>query len=203
VLIRPGGRLDVKNSVLTFIIQRVYGVRDFQVVDGPKWISDWQYRFNIQAKTSENVPNDQAKVMAQNLLADRFQLKLHRETRMLRVYSLTATKTGLKIKAAVDGQAPYGRGIENVSPGLIKGQATIADLIGVISRNVDRPVLNRTNFTDMFDFRLEWSSIEAAPEDPRAPLPIALREQLGLQLDAQRAPVEVLVIDHVSQPSQN
>jgi uncharacterized protein (TIGR03435 family) len=202
-MFRPGGRLEIRNSMLTFIIQRAYGVRDFQVVDGPKWIYDWTYRFDIDAKAAVEVSNDQIKGMTRAMLVERFQLKVHRETRELPVFLLTPLKSGMRIKPVQDGVAPYGRGIESVSPGLIKGQATIDDLVRVISREVDRPILDRTEFHGMFDFRLDWAPINTSQEDTRSPLPTALQEQLGLKFEAQKAPVELLVIDHVAQPSAN
>ena len=203
VLFRPGGRLEVRNSMVAFIVQQAYGVRDFQVVDGPKWISDWNYRFHIDAKASTQLPNDQMRLLTQAVLAERFQLKVHREMRDLPVFLLTAAKSGLKIKTAQDGSAPKGRGMENVSPGLIQGQATIADLIGAIGRDFGRPIVDKTGFNGMFDFRLDWAPMHAGSDDMRPALPMALQEQLGLKLDAQKAPVEVLVIDRVETPSGN
>jgi uncharacterized protein (TIGR03435 family) len=98
----PGGRFVAGNCQLSFIIQQVYGLRDFQVVDAPKWISDWKYRFDIQAKAGASVTGAQLRLMAQALLAERFHLKVHRDTREMPVYLLVAGKKGLKLQAGKD-----------------------------------------------------------------------------------------------------
>src|ERR1700723_1368814 len=61
----PGGRFEAQNCQLIFIIQQVYGLKDYQIVDAPKWISDWKYRFDIEAKGDLSAPRDQLKLMAQ------------------------------------------------------------------------------------------------------------------------------------------
>src|ERR1700691_586188 len=85
----PGGRLEVHNAQLIFVIQQIYGVRDFQIVNAPKWITDWNTaRFNIEAKGDESATEAQVREMVKALLAERFQLQVHRETRDLPVYAL-------------------------------------------------------------------------------------------------------------------
>ena len=169
------------------------------MVDAPKWISAWDYRYDIQAKAVAPTTSAQLRLMAQAMLADRFQLKVHREMREVPVYFLVAGKKGLKLDVVKAG----GRGgIESVAEGIIRGRATTSDLILVLSRGLDRPILDKTGFTEQFDFRLEWAS-NPQPEDTRASLFVAIQEQLGLKLDPQKAPVEVLVIDHVEKPSAN
>jgi hypothetical protein len=98
---RPGGRLTTTNAPLTILIQRAYGVEAYQVVGGPAWINSDGY--NIEAKPETNTDQKQMWLMLQTLLADRFKLKLHRETRELPVYALTATKGGPKLPAPKGG----------------------------------------------------------------------------------------------------
>jgi uncharacterized protein (TIGR03435 family) len=153
--------------------------------------------------------------MAQNLLEDRFQLKLHRETREMPVYLLTQDKNGVKVKVTPDTGAPRGRGgIESVERGWFRGQNLfMQELIGALSqwRYVERPILDRTNYSEAFTFDLKWDADlgtsgarpDAQPEEVRPSLFTALREQMGLKLEPQKAPVEVLVIDHVERPSEN
>jgi uncharacterized protein (TIGR03435 family) len=87
-----GGRFAVENCQLNFILQRVYGVPEFQIADAPKWVSDWKYRFDIQATGDPAASDAQLHAMAQTLLAERFQLKVHRERREMPVYELAAKK---------------------------------------------------------------------------------------------------------------
>jgi uncharacterized protein (TIGR03435 family) len=153
--------------------------------------------------------------MAKNLLGDRFQLKLHRETRDLPVYLLSQGKTGVKSKVTPDNGRPIGGGyIQPIAPGWIQGaDIRMDDFVLSLSRYTDRPVLDRTNYTEQFTFRLQWAAeltsgssaagVAAPPDDARPSLFTAIQEQIGLKLDPQKAPVEVIVIDHVERPSEN
>ena len=217
----PGGRVQflpgrfvVSRCYLQFVIQQVYGVRDYQIVDGPKWISDWNFRYDIEAK-ADPAPQDDAQLhlMAQALLAERFLLKLHREKRDLPVYALIPGKSGLKLQAAKDpGDRPGSGYAEPYASGVMRGtNVSIAGFISTLAHNLDRPVIDKTGFSAAFDFRLEWDGVKnlateigAAPPIPDKPsLFTAIQEQLGLKLDPQKAPFEVLVIDHVEKPSEN
>ena len=202
----PPGRFEVSNCQLVFVIQQVYGVRDFQIVGAPKWIVDWSTaRYNIEAKAEGVTNRDQLRVMAQNLLEDRFQLKLHRETRDLPVYALIPAKSGVKVKVTPDNGKPRGSGgIESVARGWLRGEnITMDHLILSLSSRIDRPVVDRTNYTEAFTFNLEWAPDDAQADDIRPPIFAAIQAQMGLKLDSQKAPVEVLVIDRVERPSEN
>jgi uncharacterized protein (TIGR03435 family) len=85
----PGGRFSVTTCELKVIIQEVYGLKEYQIVDGPKWISEWDFRYSIEAKSAERASPEQVKAMAQALLSERFGLKVHRDTRDLPVYLLS------------------------------------------------------------------------------------------------------------------
>jgi uncharacterized protein (TIGR03435 family) len=216
----PGGRVQflpgrfvVSHCYLKFIIQQVYGVRDFQIVDAPAWLSAWDFRWNIEAKADPAPPDAQLRLMAQTLLAERFRLKLRRETRDLPVYMLMPAKNGVKLQPAQNpGDRPGSGYAEPYAPGVMRGQnVSMADFISTLQQNLDRPVQNQTGFTAPFDFRLEWdgvkrldSATDAAPPNPGKPsIFTAIQEQLGLRLDPQKAPYEVLVIDHVEKPGEN
>jgi Protein of unknown function (DUF3738). len=210
------GRLQVINSSLIFVIQQVYGVRDYQIVGAPKWIIDWNTaRFNIEAKAEGVTNQDQLRLMAKNLLEDRFKLKLHRETREMPVYVLIQDKKGIKVKATPDNGRPRGSGgIESVESGWIQGEnVSMEFFVQSLSRRTDRPVVDRTNYTEAFTFKLQWASdvssgsgvtgVDGLPNDARPALFTAVQEQMGLKLSPEKAPVEVLVIDHVERPPEN
>jgi uncharacterized protein (TIGR03435 family) len=212
----PGGRFEVHNAQLIFAIEQVYGVKDYQIVGAPKWIVDWNTaRFNIEAKAEGVTSQDQLRSMAQNLLADRFQLKLHRETRDLPVYVLTPGKNGVKFKVTSDNDWPIRSGyVEPVAPGWLQGaNITMDKFVSMLSPYNGRPILDRTDYTKAFTFKLQWaveerpgrggSEGDAQPDMARPSLFTALQEQMGLKLVAQKAPVEVLVIDRVERPSEN
>jgi uncharacterized protein (TIGR03435 family) len=224
----PGGRFVGENVALEFVLQRVYGVRDFQIVASPPLraiIKDgYGARYEIEGRGREDSTPEQLTEMVKTLLADRFQLKVHKETRDLPVYALTQDPGGVKGARPPDGK---GGGIESVAPGWLRGMGTRAAFLAEsLSRAVDRPVIDRTNLTDVLDFDLTWTTSETPADTPgchpsfqemakrasryavgaTASCPsifTAVREQLGLRLEAQLGPVEVLVIDAVQFPTEN
>jgi uncharacterized protein (TIGR03435 family) len=239
----PGGRLAATNASLKLLIQFGYAPHDnpmpghsmpllaSQVVGGPAWVKSDGY--DIQAKAERNTDPKQTWLMLQTLLADRFKLALHRETRELPVYVLTAAKNGLRLPPAKEagcvsfppGTTPhyvpgkvdcgyvsgpssgYGAGLH------IKGSKVhMADLIRELASVLDRPVLDKTGFTGEFDVDLRFTPDDATmgfpdsrgPGDPNLPnIFAALEEQLGLKVVASKGPVEVLVVDHAEKPSAN
>jgi len=214
-----GGRFVATNVALNFIIQQVYELRDFQIVGAPNMMAliadGYSARYEIQAKGDESATEAQVREMAKALLAERFQLKVHKETRDLPVYALIPAKGGIKLKtAAKDDKRPPGRGgIANMDRGWIQGSnVAIPALVLVLSRSMDRPVVDKTNFTEAFDFRLTWTPDSdtsgdgscpasfAAMQERLGPGPVptncpsiftAVQEQMGLKLDPQKEPIEV------------
>jgi uncharacterized protein (TIGR03435 family) len=142
--------------------------------------------------------------MLRALLADRFQLSLHREERETPVYALVVDKKGPKFSES-GPDAPKGMWMK--SNGVIDGLgATMTQLAGYFSNSngVDRPVLDLTGLTGNYAFKLEWSNPLAGTPDSSAPsIFTALPEQLGLKLEPRRAPVEVFVIDRAEMPGEN
>lgn len=223
----PGQFLG-ENVALQFVLQRVYGVRDFQIVAGPDAkavIADgYGKRYQFQGKAAGATP-EQVREMTKALLADRLGLRLHTETRPLPAYVITEAKGGVKGASPADG--PSG-GIEMVAAGWMRGRrVTIPWLAEVLTREVDRPVVDQTKRDVMLEFNLTWTPTDAAQsadgagsacpasflamaERMKYALPgtcpslfTAVEEQLGLKLTPQNAPVEVLVIDAIHPPSEN
>jgi len=222
-----GGRFSATNVPLNFLIQQVYGVRDFQIVGAPNWMSA---RYVIQATGDASATGAVVKEMVKTLLAERFQLKVHQETRELPAYAFIPVKAGGKLAVAKDNGRPRGSGgIEVIDSGWIQGtNTTLASLMQALSPYLDRPLVDKSDFTQAFDFRLQWTPdtdvlaeagtpsgcpagfaeiqevLKLKPERMSCPsLFTAVQEQLGLKLDAQKAPIDVLVIDHVERPSAN
>jgi bla regulator protein blaR1 len=176
-------------------------------------------KFDLAAQPDgEGQPNDkQWKTMIQKLLTDRFQLAFHREKKELSVYAITVGKTGPKLTKS--------EGDPNGLPGLFfRGlgvlparNATMADFAGVMQAAVlDRPVIDHTGLAGRYDFTLTWTPDEfqfgglgmkpptASNDSATAPdLFTAMQQQLGLKLEATKAPAEILVIDRVEKPSEN
>lgn len=196
---------------------------------------DWfrSERFNIDArmdvaamdalqKLSPGDRNLARQRMLQALLAERFQLAVHRETKDLPVFALVIPKKGSKLREATpgdaDSKAGAGRGGAGSFQVLGKGGPVIADAVSItalvqfLSRQpLGRGVIDKTGLTGKYDFRLQWTPDDLSNSPDRAPVSdspwpslfTALQEQLCLKLEPQKGPVETLVIDHAERPSGN
>jgi uncharacterized protein (TIGR03435 family) len=190
------GTLTMNNVTLKRCIMGAYAVGPNQIAGGPEWLdSD---RFEIVAKAEQPVGDQVLMQMLRALLADRFRLQLHRETRTLEVYVLGVAKNGPKLKKSDKAQATT-RGEHGA---IDATKITMDRFAEVLSRQMDLPVVNQTGIEGVFDLALQWSP-ESTPTDNRPSIFTAVQEQLGLRLTAERAPIEVLVIDHAEPPSEN
>ncbi len=195
-----GDRLIGNNMSLLSYIRRAYGVGEFQVT-GPEWIrSDG---FDINAKGPDGSSADDLMPMLQRLLEDRFKLVTHRDSKVIAVYEMRVAPGGLKVKES-SGQGNLAA--EQRAGRLGVRGASMARFAEVLTRETDRPVMDRTRLTGIFDFALEWTpdlEREAGAVDVRA-LFTAVQEQLGLKLQPNRAQVGVLVVDSAERvPAEN
>jgi bla regulator protein blaR1 len=152
----------------------------------------------------------------QALLADRFHLAIHRETKEQQGYALVVAKGGPKIHAP-ENNSDERQGMMRMGRGSVEGHGVPLDtLIHAISTQLGRPVADRTGLTGHFDINLKWTpepgqstmppggGPEPPPPDPNGPsLFTALQEQLGLRLESEKARVETIIIDRVEKPSEN
>lgn len=204
ILIEPGGRLIATSMPLQQLILKAYSLREFQLSRGPDLLNA---RFDVHAKPAASVTGDQALAMLQSLLADRFKLKVHRETKETQVYVVTIDKNGSKLAAAQpvpNGGVRIG-GIGRLT-GISATPGQLATTLSDIRLNgrafLDRPVLDRTGLSGVYNFSLVWTPDAVA--DPTEPsIFTAMRDQLGLKLESKRAPVEYLVIDRLERPTEN
>lgn len=205
------------NSTLIGLISISYGVQDKQIVNAPDWMNS--EHFDIDAEPdAPGLPNKkQLMTMVQKLLADRFQLKFHREKRDMSAYVLTVGKAGpkmTKIDAGPNDLPGFGFGPIGT---LRVFRANMEDFSEFLQSQVlDRPVVNQTGLDGRWNFILKWTpddsqfvgrGITVPPptdsNDAAPPLFTAIQEQLDLKLDAQKTAVDVMVIDHVEHPSAN
>ncbi len=199
------GSLRITNESVGSCIKWAYQVRDYQIV-GPAWLVN--EKFDIAAKARNAAPFDELRKMLQTLLADRFQLRFHRETRELPVYALVVTKSGPKLHKAEPGGNTdmHGENGSFVFHGTSMGQ--FADDLATLSA-VDRPVLDRTGIPGAFDFRLKFGENNdemkrALVSGDEVSIFTLIQEQLGLRLEAEKGPVEMLVVDHIEKtPTEN
>jgi uncharacterized protein (TIGR03435 family) len=197
----PAGRFIARNASLKLLVVNAFNVQNFQIEGGPSWMnSDY---FDIDAKTPDNTTGKQNYEMLQTLLADRFQLKVHRETHELSIYALSVGKSGPKLNPANEDErsmvSARGRGRMEFH------KISLSTLAQNLAGNMDRIVLDKTGLTGDFDFTLEWNPDIAQPDTDtsRPTIFTAIQEQLGLKLESTKGPVEVLVIDSVQRPTEN
>lgn len=205
----PGGRVVASNCALDYLIQQAFDVQSFQVTGGPGWIHN--DRFDIEAKPPESSlsskanpfniklpPNDEQRQMMQTLLADRFQLKYHVETKEGPVYILAKGNKPLKLQDSKDKEEYPWAGI---GPGLVGTNISMAQFSKRLAAQLGRKVLDQTGLAGSFDFRFEYHSDDPQP-DLAASIVTSL-QGLGLKLESSKGPVETMVIDRAEKPSAN
>jgi len=219
-------RIELNNVTLWYLITYAYGMKSYQVF-GPDWLRD--VRYDVMAKGPAGTSRDQLPKMTQTLLAERFQLQAHRETRPLDALALTVGKAGPKLTDAAPGSGDAEGGAQvGMSTSPTGGErldfknATMATLVNTLTGLLGRPVVNQTGLTGRYDFVLDFTRSETAGpkgtggynEPPRLPPPMPGAEpgqsiyssiqQLGLRLDGQKLPLDVIVIDSVNKtPTEN
>ena len=199
----PGGRVSVSNATLNQLIQNVYRVRNFQVTGGPSWMATkgWDIEAMPGSNATPAITPEQRDEMFKTMLADRFRLVLHRETKELPVYDLVVAKGGSKLRPS--GDEP-GFGMTNTGSITFK-KTTVPTFANVLSGVLGRKVIDKTGLEGNFDVDLHWTPDERADAQPDDGPSVftAIQEQLGLRLESSKGPVEVLVIDRVERPSEN
>jgi len=223
----PGGRFTAVNAPLRFLIMYAYQLQGHQLVGAPDWIAN--ERFDIVAKMEGDPPTivtsgiDPMRLATRTLLADRFGLVAHRETRELDIYALTMARPGGKpgraltpspedcaVMAAAARAAPPPPGADGAPPficgaGFGQGRVRFAGyplstFASGLSNSLGRAVVDRTGLMGNWAFDLTYAP-EPSPDSDVPGLFTAIQEELGLKLEATKGPVEVLVIDTVSRPT--
>jgi uncharacterized protein (TIGR03435 family) len=198
------GQIRIENLSLRTLIAISYGVKGSEQLSGQGWLNTTT--FDVTAKPPAGYKHEQLQFLLRNLLAERFKLTVHHETKPISAFALVVSKGGHKLHEAT-GPRSY----LTVRPGLIEGkQRSISELAGGLSRMLGRPVEDQTGLGAKYDLKLEWTpeapggaEIGDAAE-PELSLFTALQEQLGLRLESRKAPGDVVVVDHVEKiPTEN
>jgi uncharacterized protein (TIGR03435 family) len=219
-----GQTYEARYVPLKAMLREIYKITDVQIVGGPDWLST--ARFDVQAKAEHAESMDHLNIMFENMLADRFKLQFHRETRTLPEWVLSVDKNGPKMKPnsssePIDGAIQFSVAGTAPAPLTITGTGTNVDMkylswwLGIVITRFqqdDRPVVDQTGLKGSYDFTLTFapdlSGRTASNGEPLASyegsnMADALRKQLGLKLESAKGPVEVFVIDHVEKPAEN
>ena len=212
------------NITVEMLITDAYNTRESLVFNVPKWARS--RHFDVNAKCTEAAPetlrkmsDDQQRGMLAAMLAERFHLKVHTETRELPVYDLIIAKDGAKLKPNNTRPENSDKPHEGLGPGQMwwnNGEMNgIAVPLTALTRSLEgdlnRTIVDRTGLSGNFDLHLKWTpdrNPSAGPEsgqpgNPAPPLFTALQEQLGLRLVPARGPVQTWVVDHIELPSEN
>jgi uncharacterized protein (TIGR03435 family) len=198
--------LHMQDVTVNTCIKWAYGVQDSQI-SGPGWLTS--ERFDIVAKSDEPATESQMKFMLQGLLADRFRLSFHREHKEMKALVLTLANGGAKLKpAAAPDAAPFR---QNSANGTIAKSMPILDWANFIAGPLQMPVVDETGLSGKYDFAIDFTpylpdptkNMDGTKPDTTAILKAAMEEELGLKMQARKAQVEVLVVDHVEKPSAN
>jgi uncharacterized protein (TIGR03435 family) len=214
----PGGDRYLANGVpLQLMIMVAYRIKADQISGGPAWMQTDRYDMNAKAERPANV--EELHTMLKNLLTDRFQLRFHREMKELPVYALSVDKGGPKLtahEAQSAGDPWIDQSIDMVVNVKMKAASVPMDYFAWrLGQVLDRPVIDLTKLKGGYDFNLAYTRdlppgigenalINGSPIDTSGPTIFqALRQQLGLRLEAQKGPGEVLVIDRVEKPTEN
>ena len=199
-----GTQMVMENLSLKDFIERAFFLKDYSL-SGPPWLDS--ARFDIVAKFPIGAPRDQSELMLQTLLAERFKLEYHRESKVLQAFALVVDRKGLKVAPAQDGKP--GGGWSMGRGQIAANHLTMSGVADLLARHLNVPVEDRTGVAGMFDFKLRFVPDDApadAPVDKLAASSIfaALQEQAGLKLESRKLPVQILVVDHIErQPVGN
>jgi uncharacterized protein (TIGR03435 family) len=206
----PLGRCVITDARLSHLIGIAYGISMLNLKTGPDWIQRGDLRFNVEAEADDpsKTTEQQLLTMLQNMLVERFQLKFHYETRETAGFAVLVAKNGPKLQPSQSDETRF----SFTGP---KGEAVLKPFpdqpVSMTARKVSIPVLlnllsaigghgpgvDKTGLRGEYDFKLSWNE-EAGPD-----LSTALREQLGLHMEAEKVPVSTLVVDSAEKPGAN
>jgi uncharacterized protein (TIGR03435 family) len=197
---------------LTHYIAYAYDLKPFQVTGGPKWIDEEHYA--IEAKLERPADGDAQPQSArmreamQSLLAERFRVKFHRETKDGSGFALNVDKGGFKLTPVPDDGGSGMNSKGNARRNLSATRADMARLAAFLSRELEGPVVDQTHIQGVYTFTLDWArdDLKAVPNSEASALPsiyTALQEKLGLKLDTRKVPMEIIVVESAERPSEN
>lgn len=200
------GSVTMRHARLNAVIRWAYEVMDYQI-SGPAWLNDvW---FDISAKAGAPVKEAELRVMMQALLAERFKLTLHRQTKEIPALILTVGKGGHKMTPVEAADVDDATSFKTGKMSLTGQGATLRQLITFLSREIRNPIIDQTGLTGRYNYALDINAYvteeimkSAGPNGgppPDAPSIIAqaMQAQLGLRLDSKKAPVEMLIVDSI------
>lgn len=196
-IIISGNRVTLQTISLKGLIMAAYNVKEYQVSGGPAWASGIDSLYDIEAKSEDDATPSMAQVrlMLQSLLAERFHLRLRRESKQLPVYNLIVGKGGSKLKEATQTQQ---------APGMRQG--SMDQLAALLSLMLDRPVIDKTGLAGIHQYSNSLTLLDNGAQDSADAIArtlAAIQDQLGLKAESSKATIETFVIESAEKPTQN
>jgi uncharacterized protein (TIGR03435 family) len=210
-----GRQVMTINTTVNDLITFAYSLQTKEVLNAPSWMDE---KYDVDGVPDvEGQPNiQQMRLLIQDALVERFGLKFHTEQREMTAYALTVAKGGPKLTLTADQPNAPGNFLFGGLGKLRVTNSTMKDFChGMQEAVMDKPVVDQTGLTERYDFNLNWTPDQSQfasfgahipapnPDDPLPSLYTALQEQLGLKMEATKAKVDVMVIDHLDKPSAN
>lgn len=209
--------ISAENVTLDWLLTNALHCRMDQLAGLPDWVKTQHFDItakltDVDPKTLKDMPPEQYRILMQSLLADRFGLKYHVESREMAIYDLEPVKTGIRIAPRKDGD---GKDLDGVCSGCIMSgdnslkahDIDVANFVDYLSAEVARDVRDHTGLTGKIDVNLKWAPDVGTPASDDAaalpPMPAALEKELGLRLVSDKGPVKIFVIDRLEKPSAN
>jgi uncharacterized protein (TIGR03435 family) len=210
-----GGRYEIRKGTMVDLVRLAYGVDADKVLGGPSWLET--DRFDVIAKAPQATPPDTVKLMLQALLADRFKLVVRKDSKAMPVFVLSLGKGKPKLKESESSGSPGCQGQPTPpQPGVIPLQvvachnmtteALAQNLRGMANAYITNPVVDQTGLKGTWDFGLKWTARALLSQAGADGISIfdAVDKQLGLQLEPQKVPQPVIVVESVNQrPTDN
>jgi uncharacterized protein (TIGR03435 family) len=194
------------NTTVRSLVVNAYQLQDYQLLGDPKWLNTEYFRI-VAKPPAGSVPADQHTRMAQmcerlrSLLSERFQFAAHHETRDRQEYVIVVAKGGSKLREVPRDAANF-KLVTGKGKIATRGGAKVELLARLLAGVLQYPVIDKTGLDGFYDIHLNYATEDGLP-DGGASIFAALQEELGLKLETRKAPVDVLVIDHVDRPSEN
>src|SRR5215472_10010848 len=197
------GQFSASGVAVKLVMMLAFDLQESQIVGGPDWLSTEKWDIDAKRDDQDRHSPEETRGMLQKLLADRFMLRMHRETQQRPAYVLTIAKGGPKFQPVREEKSTN---IHVTASSVRLESGDMARLAQVLATSLGRPVVDRAGLGERYDLFLEWDDApvaqggvpgldtSAAPGRDHGSLFTAIQDQLGLRLEPQRAPVEVIVI---------
>lgn len=220
--IAPGGRFNAQGVSPRMLMSIAFGVKEHEITGGPSWLDTDRYDISAKpdaASVSGPLTQEQMRPLIQSLLAERFKLVSHQESKEASIYALVPGKNGPKMPEAQNA-GPGQRQMRMGNGSLTAAGVPVQFLADSLSRILGRTVVDKTGLKGIYEFKLNWSPEEGtslripglptpnaeAPAGAEASGPTlfnALEEQLGLRLNSEKGQVATVVVDKVEKPTEN